>query len=87
MEKNAVIETIAFLISGSIIGATLVYLQPLLDSWTIVQEFLFASILAIVGWLTVWKSNEDTRKHRLICRPVGVTLLAVGIAIFVMPLL
>ncbi|MDE0300699.1 MAG: hypothetical protein OXN17_18840 [Candidatus Poribacteria bacterium] len=85
--RMAFIEFIAFCISGAMIGVTLVYLQPLLDSWTIVQEYIAASILAIVGWLIVRKSNKNTSKHRLFYRPVGAVPLTVGIAIFVMPLL
>ena len=83
----AVIENIIYFIWGLIIGAIVVYLQPRLDSWSIVQEFSVASISAIVGCLMLLKSRNKTGKHRLFYYSVGIVPLAVGISILIMPLI
>ena len=82
-----VIEYITYFIWGLIIGAITVYLQPRLDSWTIVQEFSVASISATVGCFILRKSRNKTGKHRLFYHSVGIVPLAVGVAILILPLI
>ena len=78
---------ITYFIYGLIIGAIVVFLLPLFDSWTIVQEFSVASISAIVGCLMLLKSRNKTGKHRLFYHSVGMVPLAVGVAILIRPLI
>ena len=80
-------EFIVLFICGLIIGAIMVYLQPYIDSWSIDQKFIVASILTIVGWLILRRMRDKTHKHRLFYLAVGNLLLGVGVGILIMTLI
>ncbi len=86
MEKISPNDLIILFVCGLIIGVLIPLLQPILDSWTIVQEFIVASVFLIAGWLMLWKSRNKTGKRRQFYHSVGFVAFAVGIAILIMPL-
>lgn len=80
-------DFITVVISGIIIGAIMVFVQPLIDSWSNDQRFIVASMLAIVGWLIARKFGDKAHKHKLFYRTVGNALFVVGMTIILMPLI
>lgn len=87
MQKTTSNEFIVVFISALIIGGIMVFLQPHIESWSNDQKFIFASVLAIVGWLILGRSRNKTRKRRLICHAVGNILFGVGVTILIIPLI
>lgn len=80
-------EFIALVISGIIIGAAMLYLQPIIDSWSNDRRFIVASIFVIVGELIARKLGCKARKNELLYRTVGNALFCVGMTIILIPLI
>lgn len=80
-------DFITVVVSGIIIGAIMLFLQPLIDSWSNDQKFIVASMLAIVGWLIAQKFGDKAHKHKLLYRTVGNALFVVGMTIILLPLI
>lgn len=80
-------EFIALVISGVIIGAIMVFLQPHIETWSIDQRFIFASVLTIVGWLIARQFRGKTHKYSRVYRTVGNALFTLGVGILILPLI
>ena len=80
-------EFIALVISGIIIGAAMLYLQPIIDSWSNDRRFIVASIFVIVGELIARKFRGKARKNELLYRTVGNALFCVGMTMILIPLI
>ena len=80
-------EFIALVISGIIIGAAMLYLQPIIDSWSNDRRFIVASIFVIVGELIARKFRGKARKNELFYRTVGNALFCIGMTIILIPLI
>ena len=88
MEKINPNDMIAMVISVVVCTAIMIILHLyFIDTWSNDFKFIFASILAIVGFLIVRRMRDKTRKHRLFYLTFGNVLLGVGVTILTIPLI
>ena len=79
---------IAMVISVVIGTAIMIILHLFfIDTWSNDFKFIFASILAIVGFIIVRRMRDKTHNHRLIYLTFGNVLLGVGVTILTIPLI
>ena len=87
METTNPIDFSAVAISVFIVTAIMIIFHLFfIDSWSNDHKFIFASILAIAGFLILRRMRDKTRKHRFFYLTVGNVLLGVGLAILIIPL-
>ena len=88
MEKMSPNDLIAMAISAFIVTAIMLISHLFfIDTWSNDQEFIVASIMAIIGLLILRRYRDKTHKHRFIYLIVGNVLLGVGITILTIPLM
>ena len=88
MEKTNPIDHSALFISVVIVTAIMIIFHLFfIDTWSNDQEFIVASIMAIIGLLILRRYRDKTHKHRFIYLIVGNVLLGVGITILTIPLI
>lgn len=88
MKKMSPNDLIAMVISCAIVTAIMIIFHLfLVDTLSIDQKFIIASILAIVGFLIVRRMRDKTLDHRMYYLTIGNVLLGVGIGILLIPLI